>query len=78
MKVPKAKENLGPAYSESALYRKLKGDVEFDDLLRQKLSEDGYTEKELETLKWAGKYTFKIERQPEIRGRSFVEGPWTE
>jgi hypothetical protein len=52
--------------------------VDFDSLLRHRLTKDGYTAKELKTLKWTGRYSFTIEKQQEKDRFSLLKGPFTE
>jgi hypothetical protein len=47
-------------------------------LLRHRLTKDGYTEKELETLKRTRRYSVTIEKQQEKDRLSFLKGPFTE
>lgn len=55
----------------------LKEEEELDSRIRKKLTERGYTVKELETLKRTGKHSFEMRRQ-DIHKSSLAKGPWTE
>ena len=50
--------------------------ADLDSLLREKLTERGYTAKELKTLMRTGRYSFAVEERQEIDKLSFIKGRW--